>query len=155
MRPFTVALCTVPPTPMACDFEASTSVSNLCIRGCIYVSPAPVSTAMRSMMPSCLSNISSKHRSGSSGHEQAAAQACVSDEEKQLSPKQILRVLVKIILSMAARNTFSGSKSCVRFSSHISMACTSVSCCAISSSSVAAPKLKPGCDTPPLVESVP
>ena len=87
IRPFAVALCTVPPTPMACDFEASTSVSNLCIRGCIYVSPAPVSTAMRSMMPSCLSNISFKHRSGSSGHEQVAAQACVIDEEKQFSPK--------------------------------------------------------------------
>ena len=71
---------------MACDFEASTSVSNLCIRGCIYVSPAPVSTAMRSMMPSCLSNISFKHRSGSSGHVQVAAQACVIDEEKQFSP---------------------------------------------------------------------
>jgi len=106
-------------------------------------------------MPSCLSNISFKHRSGSSGHEQVAAQACVSDEEKQFSPKQIPGVLVKIKWSMAARNALSGSKSCVRFSSHMSMACTSVSCCAINSSSVAAPKLKPGCDTPPLVESVP
>ena len=82
------------------------------------------------------------------GHVQAAAQACVSDEEKRFSPKQIPGVIVKIKWSMAARNALSGSKSCVRFSSHMSMAFTSVSCCAISSSPVAAPKLKPGCDTP-------
>ena len=112
------------------------------MRGCIKVSPAPVSTAMRSIIPPCSLNISFKHRSGSSGYEQAAAQTCalgVSDEEKQCSPKQIPGVLSAISRSMAARNAFSGSKSSFLFPSHMSMAPKSVSCLAISSSSCADP----------------